>query len=82
MRITGLDQASQSILFLNNDMTVQGQLLVYLRALGNRTGREFVVLRDAATERFVIQVLGSGTKTVIDQFPAEDILKQMLMDRT
>lgn len=41
------------------------------------TGREFVVVRDRATQRFVVQVLEPGTKTVLDQFPAESILKQL-----
>lgn len=47
-----------------------------LRSLGVGAG-EFNVVRDPATQRFVVQVLDPESKTVIDQFPAEDVLKRL-----
>lgn len=76
MKITGTDQTSHASP-LPSDLIVQGQLRAHLRMLGTSTGHEFVVLRDPATQRFVVQVLEPGTKTVLDQFPMESILKQL-----
>ncbi len=76
MKITGIDQTSYAS-SLNRDSIVQGQLRAQVRALGASTGRKLVVVRDAATQRFVVQVLDPGTSTIVDQFPAESILKQM-----
>jgi hypothetical protein len=41
------------------------------------TGREFTVVRDAASQRFVLRVVDSQTGAVLDQFPPEDILKML-----
>lgn len=76
MKITGIDQTSHTSP-LPNELIVPAQLRAHLRALGTSTGREFVVMRDPVTQRFVVRVLEPGTKTVLDQFPAESILKQL-----
>jgi hypothetical protein len=52
-------------------------LRTHLRSLGDGTG-EFSVVRDPATQRFVVQVLDPASKTVVDQFPAEDVLKRLV----
>jgi uncharacterized FlaG/YvyC family protein len=39
--------------------------------------REFSVVRDPASHRFVVVVLDRSTGTVLDQFPPEDILKML-----
>ena len=47
-----------------------------LRSLGDGDATRFSVVRDPDTQRFVVQVLDPESKTVVDQFPAEDILKR------
>lgn len=37
--------------------------------------KEISVVRDPQSDRFVVQVLDTGTGKVIDQFPSESILK-------
>jgi uncharacterized FlaG/YvyC family protein len=39
--------------------------------------REFAVVRDPGSNRFVIVVRDKSTGTVLDQFPPEDILKML-----
>jgi hypothetical protein len=39
--------------------------------------REFSVVRDPGSNRFVIVVRDKSTGTVLDQFPPEDILKML-----
>jgi uncharacterized FlaG/YvyC family protein len=39
--------------------------------------REFAVVRDPDSHRFVVVVLERSTGTVLDQFPPEDILKML-----
>jgi hypothetical protein len=39
--------------------------------------REFAVVRDPGSDRFVIVVRDQTTGTVLDQFPPEDILKML-----
>ena len=39
--------------------------------------REFAVVRDPGSNRFVIVVRDKSTGAVLDQFPAEDILKML-----
>jgi uncharacterized FlaG/YvyC family protein len=48
-----------------------------VRTLNSRNipDREFAIVRDPASHRFVVQVLDRTTGDVIDQFPPEDILK-------
>ncbi len=41
------------------------------------TDREFSVVRDPISHRFVVVVLDQQTGTVLDQFPPEDILKML-----
>ena len=41
------------------------------------TDREFAVVRDPGSNRFVIVVRDKSTGTVLDQFPPEDILKML-----
>jgi uncharacterized FlaG/YvyC family protein len=41
------------------------------------TDREYVVVRDPESHRFMVVVLDQTTGTVIDQFPAESILKML-----
>jgi uncharacterized FlaG/YvyC family protein len=41
------------------------------------TDREFAVVRDPGSNRFVIVVRDKTTGTVLDQFPPEDILKML-----
>ena len=48
----------------------------HLRSLG-LVGARFTVVRDPATQRFVVQMLDPDSRTVLDQFPAENILKQL-----
>ncbi len=40
----------------------------------NISDREFAVLRDPQSQKFVIRVVDRNTGDVIDQFPPEDIL--------
>lgn len=47
----------------------------YVRSLGDSGGR-FSVVRDPDTQRFVVQVVDPVSKAVLDQFPAEDIVKR------
>jgi uncharacterized FlaG/YvyC family protein len=39
--------------------------------------REFAIVRDPQSEKFVIHVINRVTGDVIDQFPPEDILKML-----
>lgn len=39
--------------------------------------REFAVVRDPGSSRFVVIVRDKSTGTVLDQFPPEDILKML-----
>jgi uncharacterized FlaG/YvyC family protein len=39
--------------------------------------REFAVIRDKGSNRFVIVIRDTSTGTVLDQFPPEDILKML-----
>jgi uncharacterized FlaG/YvyC family protein len=41
------------------------------------TDREFAVVRDPGSNRFVVVVRDKSTGTVLDQFPPEDILKML-----
>jgi hypothetical protein len=41
------------------------------------TDREFAVVRDPGSNRFVIVVRDTSTGTVLDQFPPEDILNML-----
>jgi uncharacterized FlaG/YvyC family protein len=43
----------------------------------NISDREFAVVRDPASHRFVVHVMDRGTGTVLDQFPPETILKML-----
>jgi FlaG protein len=43
----------------------------------NIPDREFAVVRDPDSQRFVIHVIDRVTGDVIDQFPPEDILKML-----
>lgn len=47
-----------------------------LRSLGDGDATRFSVVRDPDTQRFVVQVLDPESKAVVDQFPAENILKR------
>jgi len=48
----------------------------HLRSLGDGDATRFSVVRDPATQRFVVQVLDPESRAVVDQFPAENILKR------
>ncbi|HVY92655.1 MAG TPA: flagellar protein FlaG [Bryobacteraceae bacterium] len=41
------------------------------------TGREYSVVRDPQSQKFVVVVLDERTGTVLDQFPPEEILKML-----
>ena len=41
------------------------------------SGREYSVVRDPQSQRFVVVVLDERTGTVLDQFPPEQILKML-----
>ena len=43
----------------------------------NITGREYAVIRDPASQRFVLVVRDGETGAVLDQFPPESILKML-----
>jgi hypothetical protein len=47
-----------------------------LRSLGDGAHTRFSVVRDPATQRFVVQVLDPESNAVVDQFPAENIVKR------
>ena len=47
----------------------------YVRSLGD-AGARLSVVRDPDTQRFVVQVVDPESKTVLEQFPAEDIVKR------
>lgn len=59
----------------SGDLTQLRVIRTYLRSLGDGDAARFSVVRDPATQRFVVQVLDPESKTVVDQFPAENILK-------
>lgn len=40
-------------------------------------GRQYSVVRDPESQRFVVVVLDDRTGTVLDQFPPEEILRMM-----
>jgi uncharacterized FlaG/YvyC family protein len=40
-------------------------------------GREYSVVRDPQSQRFVVVVLDEKTGTVLDQFPPEEILRML-----
>jgi hypothetical protein len=41
------------------------------------SGREYSVIRDPQSQKFVVVVLDERTGTVLDQFPPEEILKML-----
>ncbi|HXE64338.1 MAG TPA: flagellar protein FlaG [Bryobacteraceae bacterium] len=41
------------------------------------SGREYSVVRDPQSQKFVVVVLDEKTGTVLDQFPPEEILKML-----
>jgi hypothetical protein len=41
------------------------------------SGREYSVIRDPQSQKFVVVVLDDKTGTVLDQFPPEEILKML-----
>ena len=41
------------------------------------SGRQYSVVRDPQSQRFVVVVLDERTGTVLDQFPPEEILKML-----
>ena len=41
--------------------------------------RQFAVVRDPQTERFVVEVVEKSTGTVLDQFPAENALRLLAL---
>ena len=41
------------------------------------TGREYAVVRDPSSQRFIVVVRDGETGAVLDQFPPEDILKML-----
>jgi uncharacterized FlaG/YvyC family protein len=43
----------------------------------NIVGREYSVVRDPASHRFILVVRDQETGTVLDQFPPEEILKML-----
>ncbi len=50
-----------------------------VRALNARgiSDREFAIVRDPESHRFVVRVMDRATGEVVDQFPPEDILKML-----
>ena len=52
------------------------RLVRQLRDL-NIADREFDVVRDPASHRFVVRVVERSTGTVLDQFPPESVLKMI-----
>ena len=63
-----------------DDAAVLRQARAYVRTLGDTVGGQFAVVRDPATQRFVVQILDPNTREVLDQFPAESILKKLPAD--
>jgi uncharacterized FlaG/YvyC family protein len=43
----------------------------------NITGREYAVVRDPSSQRFIVVVRDGETGVVLDQFPPEDILRML-----
>jgi hypothetical protein len=60
----------------SSDLAQLRVIRTHLRSLGDGDAARFSVVRDPATQRFVVQVLDPESKTVVDQFPAENILKR------
>jgi hypothetical protein len=59
----------------SGDVTQLRFIRSYVRSLGDG-GAHFSVVRDPDTQRFVVQVVDPESKAVLDQFPAEDIVKR------
>lgn len=75
MRITGRNSIVGDV--PSFEMNQLPRLRGHLRALGDATTGKFSVVRDPATQRFVVQLADPESKTVIDQFPPEDIVKRL-----
>jgi hypothetical protein len=80
MRITGTNSATPTNT-VSGDAILLRQVRAQLRAFGGSAGGQLSVVRDPETQRFVIQVLDPETKAVLNQFPAESILRQLPKDQ-
>jgi hypothetical protein len=67
MRITGTSPITSGST-ATDDASSLRQARAYVRALGDTAGGVFAVVRDPATQRFVVQILDPNTKAVLDQF--------------
>jgi uncharacterized FlaG/YvyC family protein len=76
MKISG-DSTPIPAVGQSEDNSVVRQLRSHLRSLGDTAGVEFTVRRDPSTQRFVVQILDPETRAVLDQIPAENILKEI-----
>jgi hypothetical protein len=72
----GSRQPSQSDLDRNETLRTA---LAGVRALNARgiPGREFAIVRDPDSHRFVLRVVDRATGEVVDQFPPEEILRML-----
>lgn len=75
MRVTGTNLITADA--RSAEISQLQRLRSQLRLLGDGVTGTFSVVRDPATQRFVVQLIDPESKAVIDQFPAEDIVKRL-----
>lgn len=75
MRITGTNSIEGYV--RSAEISQLQRLRGHLRTLGAAANGTFSVVRDPATQRFVVQLIDPESRTVIDQFPAENIVKRL-----
>ena len=75
MRITGTNSIEGYV--PSGELSQLRRLRAHLRALGDAASGTFSVVRDPATQRFIVQLIDPESQTVIDQFPAENIVKRL-----
>jgi hypothetical protein len=75
MNITAATSADSQAAGSSGDITQLRFIRSYVRSLGEG-GARYSVVRDPDTQRFVVQVVDPVSKAVLDQFPAEDIVKR------
>jgi uncharacterized FlaG/YvyC family protein len=77
MDVSRIGGAGLSGTTANSDSLRQAVTAVNRLNNANIVDREFAVVRDPATQRFVVLVRERSTGTVLDQIPAESIVRMM-----
>ncbi|HXE64443.1 MAG TPA: hypothetical protein VN519_12935 [Bryobacteraceae bacterium] len=75
MRITGTNSIEGYA--RGGELNQLQRLRSHLRVLGDAATGTFSVVRDPTTQRFIVQLIDPESQTVIDQFPAENIVKRL-----